>query len=407
MQTNVMKLAEKLFWVGVNDYDLRRFDIVMETEFGTTYNSYLVIGSEKTALIDTVKATFQDDFIAKVSSLIDIRKIDYIVMNHTEPDHSGAIAKLLEINPDLTIVATTAGLANLKEIINQPFHSLPAKDDMVLSLGDRTLRFFMLPNLHWPDTMFSWLAEDEILFTCDFFGAHYAFEGVLAKNVANQADYVRAMKYYFDSIMAPFKKFVLRALDRIKNLPIRYVATGHGPVVDETNLASTKAQYGKWALATPKPATPLVIIAYASAYGFTKKLAVAVQEGIEAAYSGQVRVKMHDLVETKTEEVIADIEAADGFLIGSTTILGDTLPPVWDVLARLNPQINGGKFASAFGSYGWSGEAVFHIINRLGQLKMKTIEGLRIRFNPSADQQQEARAFGIRFGDFMQGNPSK
>ncbi|MFH0993684.1 MAG: flavodoxin domain-containing protein, partial [bacterium] len=230
-----------------------------------------------------------------------------------------------------------------------------------------------------------------------------AFEGVLAKNVAAPADYAKAMKYYFETIMAPFKKFVLRALDRIKDLPIRYVATGHGPVVDETNLEITKSVYADWAMTAPKPTIPRVVIAYASAYGYTEKMAFAIHQGIEAAFAGQVLVELHDLVTTKTEDVIASIETAQGFLIGSTTILGDTLPPVWDLLARLNPQLHGGKFASGFGSYGWSGEAVFHIINRLGQLKMKTIEGLRIRFNPSEDQRREAQAFGVRFSDFMQG----
>jgi len=201
MQTKVKKLADKLWWVGVNDYDLRVFDIVMETEFGSTYNAYLVVGSEKTALIDTAKVNFLDDYIAKVRSLVAIEDIDYVVMNHTEPDHSGSVAALLDLNPDLTVVATAAGLSNLKEIVNRPFKAVQAKDDAVLSLGNRSLRFFALPNLHWPDTMFTWLEEEKILFTCDFFGAHYAFEGVFAKNVKKPEDYKKAFKDYFDAIM--------------------------------------------------------------------------------------------------------------------------------------------------------------------------------------------------------------
>jgi len=402
MQTKVKKLADKIYWVGVNDYDLRVFDIIMETEFGSTYNAYLVIGSEKTALIDTAKVDFQDDYIAKVQSLVDIKKIDYVVLNHTEPDHSGSVAKLLDLNPELTIVATAAGLANLKEIVNRPFKSVQAKDDAVLSLGNRSLRFFTLPNLHWPDTMFTWLEADKILFTCDFFGAHYAFEGVFAKNVKEPEDYRKALKDYFDAIMSPFKKFVLKGLDRIKDLPLKYVATSHGPVLDETNIEEAKALYAKWAEIKPKNSVPLVVIPVASAYGYTKKMSEEVKRGIEAGFAGNVKVEVYDVVGTMTHYIVDRIEAADAFLIGSTTILSDTLKPIWDILSSLNPVVNGGKFASAFGSYGWSGEAVPNIMARLAQLKMKTIEGYRLRFNPSEDQLKEAFAFGLKFAGFMQ-----
>ncbi len=402
MQTKVKKLADKVYWVGVNDYDLRVFDIIMETEFGSTYNAYLVIGNEKTALIDTAKVDFQDDYIAKVQSLVDLKKVDYVVLNHTEPDHSGSVAKLLDLNPDLTIVATAAGLSNLKEIVNRPFKSVQAKDDAVLSLGNRSLRFFTLPNLHWPDTMFTWLEEDKILFTCDFFGAHYAFEGVFAKNVKEPEDYRKALKDYFDAIMSPFKKFVQKGLDRIKDLPLKYVATSHGPVLDETNIEEAKALYAKWAEIKPKNAVPLVVIPVASAYGYTRKMAEEVKRGIEAGFSGNVKVEVYDVVGTMTHYIVDRIEAADAFLIGSTTILSDTLKPIWDILSSLNPVMNGGKFASAFGSYGWSGEAVPNIMARLAQLKMKTIEGYRLRFNPSEDQLKEAFAFGLKFAGFMQ-----
>ena len=157
MQTNHFEIRKGVDWIGVNDYDLRVFDIVMETIHGTTYNAYLVRGSEKNALIDTTKANFGEDYIVKLSSLIDIQSIDYLFMNHTEPDHAGSIERLLAINPNITIVATNAGINNLKEILNRPFLFQVAKEDMVISLGNRSLRTFMLPNLHWPDTMFTYM----------------------------------------------------------------------------------------------------------------------------------------------------------------------------------------------------------------------------------------------------------
>ncbi|MDP3130960.1 MAG: FprA family A-type flavoprotein, partial [Bacillota bacterium] len=342
-------------------------------------------------------------YIAKVQSLIDIKKIDYVVLNHTEPDHSGSVAKLLDLNPDLTIVATAAGLSNLKEIVNRPFKAVQAKDDAVLSLGNRSLRFFNLPNLHWPDTMFTWLEEEKILFTCDFFGAHYAFEGVFAKNVKEPEDYRKALKDYFDAIMSPFLKFVQKGLERIKDLPLKYVATSHGPVLDETNIEEAKALYAKWAQIKPKNAVPLVVIPVASAYGYTRKMAEEVKRGIETGFAGNVKVEIYDIIGTMTHYIVDRIAASDAFLIGSTTILSDTLKPIWDILSSMNPVVNGGKFASAFGSYGWSGEAVPNIMARLSQLKMKTIEGYRLRFNPSDDQLKETFDFGVKFARFMQG----
>jgi NADH oxidase (H2O-forming) len=404
MQTNSFEIEKNVFWIGVNDYDLRVFDIVMETKFGTTYNAYLVIGSEKTALIDTTKVNFQDDYIAKLKSLYDITKIDYLVMNHTEPDHAGSIAKLLEINPDLTVIATTAGLNNIKEIINRPFKSIAAKESLEISLGDRTLNFMPLPFLHWPDTMFTYMKEEAMLFTCDFFGAHYAFEGVLAKNVDSVENYRFALKHYFDSIMSPFKKFVVRALDRIKDLKIKYVLTGHGPVVDKTNLEECTHLYREWSKPKVANVLPTVIIPYASAYGYTEIMAKSIKEGIMEYYSDKAVVELLDLVTTPLESVIDRIENADAFLIGSTTIVGDTVKTVWDVLSTLNGTVHGGKPAAAFGSYGWSGEAPEFITTRLNQLKMKTLEPLKIKFNPSVDQLVEIKAYGYKFAQFMQTN---
>jgi len=402
MQTNIFEVENNVFWIGVNDYDLRVFDIVMETKFGTTYNAYLVIGSEKTALIDTTKLNFKDDYIAKLNSLYDISKIDYLIMNHTEPDHAGSIASLIDINPNLTIIATTPGINNIKEIINRPFKSITAKDGLEISLGNRSLTFFPLPFLHWPDTMFTYMKEEAMLFTCDFFGAHYAFEGVLAKNVKNIGDYRYAIKYYFDSIMSPFKKFVNKALDRIDTLNIKYVLTGHGPVVDSTNLDECKVVYREWAKPRKKNVIPLVVIPYASAYGYTEKMAYAIKEGILAGFNHKVDIELYDLVVTPLDKVIERIEASDAFLIGTTTIVGDTVKLVWDILSTLNGTVHGGKPAAAFGSYGWSGEGPEFVHARLLQLKMKMMDPLKIKFNPSTEQLKDIIAYGERFAAFMQ-----
>ncbi len=402
MQHNTYELVKDVFWVGVNDYDLRVFDITMATKFGTTYNAYLIKGSEKTALIDTTKANFGDDFLAKVGSLTDYAKIDYLILNHTEPDHSGSVIRILEQNPDVTIIASAPGLANLKEILNRPFKSIRAKDDLVISLGNKTLQFMIQPLLHWPDTMFTYLPEDNILFTCDFFGAHYAFEGVLAKNVRNREDFLEALKHYFDSIMSPFKPNVLMALAAIRGMNFRYIATSHGPVLDETAIEEAKTLYCGWAAKPDRSGPKSVVIPYASAYGYTKIMAEAIALGIRAELADKVDILMYDVVTTPLATIVEAIEAADAFLIGTTTILRDAPKPIWDILSSMNPEIHGGKTAAAFGSYGWSGEAVGNISDRLRQLKMRVVDGLRIKFNPSEAQQTEAEAFGRIFASKIQ-----
>ncbi len=404
MQTKTFKLAKDVFWIGVNDYDLQVFDIVMETEFGTSYNAYYIKGNEKSVLIDTTKANFGDDYIAKIEALTAISKIDYLVLNHTEPDHSGSVIRILEKNPQITIIASAPGLSNLKEILNRPFNSIRAKDDLVVSLGDKFLKFYILPNLHWPDTMFTYLEAEKILFTCDFFGAHYAYEGVLSTNVENKDDYLKSLKYYFDSIMSPFKPDVLKALDKIRPLDLKLVATSHGPILDESMINEAKKMYLTWAQPVKPHEKPLIVIPYASAYGYTTIMMEEIEKAIKKEFDGLVEIETYDIVLAKTGVIVSRIEASDAFLIGTSTILKDTVKPIWDILSSLNPESHGGKLASAFGSYGWSGEAVPNVMQRLVQLKLKTIDGLRLRFNPSTSQLHEAYEFGIKFAKHVKEN---
>ncbi|MDD3122840.1 MAG: FprA family A-type flavoprotein [Candidatus Izemoplasmatales bacterium] len=403
MQTNTFKITEDIIWVGVNDETLRVFDITMFTPFGSTYNAYLVLGSEKNAIIDTAKANYTDDFIAKIETIIDFKKIDYLIVNHTEPDHSGSVVKVIEKNPEIMVVASAPALSNLKEIVNAPFNSTRAKDDLKISLGNKTLSFSIQPNLHWPDTMFTYIEEDKALFTCDFFGAHYSLHGVLAKNITDRRQYIHEMKYYFECIMSPFKKDAQRALKFIDTIQVKYICTSHGAVIDETFLDEAKLLYKDWSTIEKASERPLVIIPYTSVYGYTRKMVPSVVEGLKLAFSDEIDIEVYDLVETPLETVLERIKRADGFLLGSTTILGDAVKPAWDVLISMNPHIEGGKFASVFGSYGWSGEGVKFLQERLLQLKMKAFDSLRIRFNPSVNQLEEVKDYGYKFGLFMQG----
>jgi len=391
------KLTEGVYWVGTIDYDLRVFDIIMKTEFGSTYNSYLVKGSEKTALIDTAKEPFSQEFFERISDLVNIKDIDYLIINHAEPDHSGLVNEVLEKNPNIEIYGSIPAWMNLKEIVNRDnlnFHKV--KEGELLSLGDKTLEFTLQPNLHWPDTIFTYLKEDNILFTCDFFGAHYAFDGVMSKNLKNIQDYDRSLKEYFDAIMSPFMPAVRRGVKKVKEYNPRIIATSHGAILDKDYLDKAIKMYEEWSKEL-KNEVPLVVIPYASAYNYTRKMAELIKAGIETELENKVIVETYDLIEAKVDDVVKKIKQSDAFLIGSATIVRDTLEVIWEILAKLNYEVLKGKIATAFGSYGWSGEAVDNIIQRLEQLKMKPLPGLKIKFRPSMIQEEEIVEYGKNF----------
>lgn len=391
------KLKEGVYWVGTIDYDLKVFDIVMYTEFGSTYNSYIVKGSEKTALIDTAKLPFKDEFFERIEDIIKIEDIDYLIVNHAEPDHSGLVEFVLEKNPNIQIYGSPAAGLNIKEIVNKEnINFNRVKDGERLSLGNRTLEFSLQPNLHWPDTMFTYLIEDNILFTCDFFGAHYAFDGVVSSNLKNIKDYDRSLKEYFDAIMSPFMSAVRRGINKVKEYYPEIIATSHGAVLEKDYIIKAVKLYEKWSKEVVNE-VPLVVIPFASAYNYTKQMALIIEKAIKDEFEGKVNVELYDLIETKVDNVVKRIKQSNGFLIGSATIVRDTLPTIWEILAKIHYEELKGKIATSFGSYGWSGEAVDNINQRLEQLKMKPLPGLKIKFRPSEKQEQEIYEFGKSF----------
>lgn len=390
-----LELKQNLYWTGIKDKDLRVFDIIMETEFGTTYNSYLIKGSEKTALFETAKFKFFDTYLAELKQLVDISKIDYIIVDHTEPDHAGSVEKLIEMNPNIKIVGTAVAISFLKNIVNRDFYSIAVKENDTLSLGDKTLHFMILPNLHWPDTMYTYVEEDKVLVTCDSFGSHYTFDGVLRSQVTDEEGYMRALKYYFDNIIGPFKPYMLKALERIENLDIEMICTGHGPVLD-SKIPEILDTYRKWSTVVNPNQEKTVVIPYVSAYGYTAEIAEEIAKGIRE--SGKIDVHLYDCVTADQGEILADIGFADGILFGTPTIVGEALKPIWDLTTSMFACTHGGKLASAFGSFGWSGEGVGHILERLKQLRMKVVDGLKIKFKPGKNDLIEAYDYGYDFG---------
>lgn len=389
---NVEKLKDNIYWVGVADPKLRVFDIIMETKKGTTYNSYL-IDDEKVAIIDIVKDGFFDKYISNIKSVIGDRKVDYIVVQHTELDHSGSIVNLIKEYPDATVVASRAALIYLKDIINADFKSMEAPKE--LSLGKTNLKFIVAPNLHWPDTMFTYAENKKMLFTCDFLGCHYCPEECIVDECVG--DYFEEMKYYFDVIMGPFKRFVLAGLDKIKDLNYDMIATSHGPV-HVTDIEKYVNLYREWAT-EEAIAEKNVQVFYISAYGNTKKVAEYMAEKIN---SKGVKAEAHEITSMDLPQLVTLVEKSSGILIGSPTINQDAVKPVWDLLSVVCAITNRGKAAGAFGSYGWSGEGVPMLTSRLKSLKFKVVEeGLKFKFVPSEEELKKADEFIDKFLELM------
>lgn len=386
------KLKDNIYWVGVKNPELRVFDIIMETKKGTTYNSY-VINDEKVAVLDAVKDGYYDEFKENLISVIGEKKVDYVIVHHTELDHTGSLIKLIEDYPDMKVVGSRSTLINLKNILNREFNGVEAKEE--ICLGELTLKFIIVPNLHWPDTMFTYVEDKNFLFTCDFTGCHYSPKGKITDNFGEE--YFVEMKYYFDCIMGPFKKFVNMGLNKIKDLEIDFIAPSHGPV-HVANIEGVLNKYETWAKEEPVDLKKVEIF-YITAYGNTERIANFMKEKLEAK---GFKADVTEITSITLEECKKRIESAKGFMVGSPTINQDAVKPAWDLLSVVCPITNRGKAALAFGSFGWSGEGVPMLTARIKSLKLKTVDpGLKFCFVPSEEDYKNAEEAVNNFIELM------
>ncbi len=393
-----VQAADNIYYVGVLDKKLRVFDIIMETDYGTTYNSYIVKGQHKTVLVEAAKDKFCEEFFSNIEEVCPIADIDYIVCNHTEPDHTGCIAKLLQLAPKATVLGSGTAITFLGEIINDDFPHRVITDKDVIDIGGMSLHFLYVPMLHWPDTMFTWIPEAGALFTCDSFGCHYANEAIFLdkmQDALSAESFNYAFKYYFDNIMGPYRyPHMSNALDKIEGLEIKYIFTGHGPVL-RTDIEKYIEMYRNWSKA-PDKSVKNVVISYVSAYGYTRTLAKSIIEGLRKG--GVQDITTFDLVTDSIDDAKAAIYDASAVLFGSCTMVGDALPPIYESMLCLSPVIHRGKLGGAFGSYGWSGEACRNILARLTQLNMNLpLPALRVRLKPAEEDLEAAVQFGKEF----------
>ncbi|MDN5348611.1 MAG: hypothetical protein PWQ54_7 [Bacteroidales bacterium] len=395
-EPHILDINQDVKWIGVLDHDIVTFDVVMETKYGTTYNSYF-IDAEKKAVVETVKEKFWPEYEPKLRALTDPSEIQFIIINHTEPDHSGCVGKLLELAPNAVVVGTGTAIRYLHDLMAVPFKSLQVKDGMELNLGNKTLKFIGAPNLHWPDTMYSYLQEDQILFTCDSFGAHYADDRMYDDEVGNWDD---AFKYYFDVILKPFSKFMLKAIEKIRPLPITAICTGHGPILRSNwkRYVDLSEQYARKALELPQKKR--VYIPYVSAYHKTSQLAEAIGKGI-ADVEGLEAIIM-DIEHTPLGDIDIQIAMASGLIVGCPTINQNILLPIYRLFAVVSPLRDKGKLAGGFGSYGWSGEGMKIIRTNLENLKLNYTEtDVFVKFSPKDDDLERAEKYGRRFGEML------
>ncbi len=392
--TEVLDITGDVKWVGVLDFDIVTFDVVMETEYGTTYNSYF-INAEKKALIETSKEKFWDVYLAKLKQVGDPSEIEYIVLNHTEPDHSGNLANVLEMAPNATVVGSRLAIQYLKDFLGKDFKHMIVKDGDTLDLGNKTLRFISAPNLHWPDSMYTYLEEDKLLFTCDSFGCHYAHPDMYDDKVGDFGD---AFRYYFDVILKPFSKFMLKAIEKIRPLEINALLTGHGPLLMNNwkKWVDLSEQFAREALQTPQK--NYVFIPYVSAYHNTGKMAEAIREGILS--TGNFEVDVADIETMPLGDLDERVARSTAIVVGCPTINQNILLPIYKLFAVISPIRDNRKIAGSFGSYGWSGEAGKIINTTLSNLKLSVLgDGVFVKFTPHEEEFSLCRNFGKEIGE--------
>lgn len=405
LTSDAVEIAPGVHWVGALDPHLRSFDIILKTANGTSYNAYVVRGKSGVAVIDTVKESYAGDFFRRLESVARYDEITTIVLNHLEPDHSGALPELLRRAPQARVYLSSRAQMMLKALLKlsgeKPPQYIPVTTGDEVDLGGRTLRFLHTPYLHWPDTQCTYLVEDGLLFSGDVFGCHFCDARLFNDAVG---DFRFSFEYYYAHIMRPFREHVLDAVALIEPLELRTIAPAHGPILRH-QPRDYLHRYRE--LATPRlhneaRSEKTLLVFYISAYGNTRHMAEALAAGAEAI--GGVRVSLYDL-EGGEAGVFTDlIEEADGLAFGSPTINADAVKPVWDVLSSLTTVNVKGKLGAAFGSYGWSGEAVRLIEDRLRGLKLRVpVEGLRIKLVPAADELAQCRALGEQLARHLTG----
>jgi flavorubredoxin len=365
------KLKANIFWVGAIDWDRRLFDELIPLPDGTSYNAYLVKGSEKTALIDNVDPTMARVLTNNLNQL-DVKNIDYVIANHAEQDHSGTLPQILKLYPNAKVVATPKCKSLLMDLLLIPESKIMTVEDReTVSLGNKTLEFIHAPWVHWPETMLTYLREDKTLFTCDLFGSHFATSNLY---VTDEATVYEAAKRYYAEIMMPFRTVIQKNLEKIKDLQIDMIAPSHGPIYDKPEFILEA--YRDWVYSPPKN---IVVLPYISMHGSTKKM---VEYFVAALVERGITLKQFNLAKTDIGKLAMALVDAATIVVGSPTVLVGPHPNVVYgvyLVNALRPKL---KFASIIGSYGWGGRMVEQIKGMLSNLNVELLEPVTVKGFP-------------------------
>ncbi len=374
MIMSAKRIKKDIFWVGAVDWDRRLFDELIPLPDGTSYNAYLIKGKEKVALIDTVDPSKEDYLLDNLDDL-EIERLDYIIMNHAEQDHSGSIPLILEIFPEAKVIVNEKGKQLLKELllVNED-RIITIKDNDTLSLGNKTLRFIFAPWVHWPETILTYLEEDQILFSCDLFGAHLAESNLW---VEDEPKVYLAAKRYFAEIMMPFRQNIKRHLEKLKELEIKTIAPSHGQIYSHPQFILSA--YQEW---ISDQVENLVLIPYVSMHGSVEEMVYILSE--ELTKKG-TRVKLFNLSKTDLGSLAIALVDAATVVIASSTVLAGAHPQIIYLTYLINALRPKLRYATIIGSYGWGGKMVEDIKSMLNNLKAELIEPVIIKGYPKEE----------------------
>ena len=363
-----IKISDHVYWVGAIDWNIRDFHGYM-TKRGSSYNAYLIL-AEKTTLMDTVRAPFRDEMMARIASVINPADIQYIISNHSEMDHSGCLPEVIDAVKPEKVYTSAVGAKTLKEIFHRDLPLIPLKDGDSLSLGNMTLSFLETRMLHWPDSMFSYLAEEQVLFSQDAFGMHLAS----SQRFDDEVD-TAILRYeaatYFANILTPYTALITKLLARVSasGLKFQIIAPDHGPVW-RTDINGIVNRYAEWAL--QKPSRKAVVL-FGTMWHSTEKMALAIAEGL---LTDGIEVKLMSMDACHRSDVAFELLGAGALIAGSSTLNNNMLPGMADVLTYLRGLKPKNLLGAAFGSYGWSGEAARQIQEMLAEFKVELVGNL-------------------------------
>ncbi len=388
-----VKITEHVWWVGAIDWALKEFH-GYTTHRGTTYNAFLIM-ADKITLIDTVKAPFKNEMYARIASVVDPSKIDYIISNHAEMDHSGALPEVIrDLNPE-KVFASVAGVKALHDHFRIGDKLTPVKTGDTISLGNMNVSFVETKMLHWPDSMFTYLAEDKLLFSQDGFGMHLATDRLFVDE--NEWDVIETeMKRYYANILLPYAPQALKLLEVFPtlNLDVAMIAPDHGPLWRGDLLLKPLELYGKWAKQAP---VDQALVIYDTMWHSTEKMAFEIADGIR---STGAKVKVMALDGHSRSDVAAEMLDIGALVVGSPTINNGLFPRTADVLTYLKGLRPKNLIGAAFGSFGWSGEAVAQINDYLKAMNVELVsDGLKLKYVPAEAELAQAYSFGQQIGE--------